>query len=197
MSNAAPGFCPGDSTIQCCVTPATTPPDNECSDPKPNTCSFYANCLESRFHCGASGYPIGYGLNYCNKFTAASSKMTSAGQSWVTKTMLCLQRSLVIYGDGSQTTTCDALRTFAFDTHPDCYVKSGVCTLPPSDWEVIVTTVSFKELFSSLEALKATLQTVDGCVDFYLWLIKKAILKVVDGVVDVAKDVWEAITSWF
>lgn len=36
---------------------------NECSDPKPNTCNFYSDCLESRFHCGSSGYPIGYGLN--------------------------------------------------------------------------------------------------------------------------------------
>jgi hypothetical protein len=122
--------------------------------------------------------------------------MSPAGQAWVTNTMLCLQRDLVVYGDGSQSISCPDLRTFAFNTHPDCYVKSGVCTLPPSDWEIIISTVSFKELFSSLDALKATLQTVKGCADFYVWLIDRAILKVVDGVVDIAKDVWHAITSW-
>src|SRR5437660_11912620 len=79
-------------------------PTNECFDPVPNTCSFYSDCLESRLNCGPSGYPIGYGLNYCNKFSAARSKMSAAGQTWVTNTMLCLQRDLVIYGDGSQTT---------------------------------------------------------------------------------------------
>jgi hypothetical protein len=118
--------------------------------------------------------------------------MTAAGQTWITNTMLCLQRDLVIYGNGSQTTTCSALKLYAFGTHSDCYVRSGVCTLSPTDWETIVKTVSLKELFSSLDALKATLQTFNGCVGFYLWLIDKTILKVVDRIVDV---VWQAVTN--
>ncbi|KAH0545475.1 hypothetical protein FGG08_000476 [Glutinoglossum americanum] len=175
-SNFSGNYCPGGDTIQCCVEPKTTPTDNECSDPKPNTCSFYPNCLESRFQCGSSGYPLSYGLNYCDKFTAARSSMSPSGQQWVTATMLCLQRALVIYGDGSQSTTCPALREYAFATHPGCYVQSGVCALPPSDWEDIISTVSFGELFSSFDALKATLKTVGGCVEFYLWLVEREVL---------------------
>jgi hypothetical protein len=153
-------------------------PTDECSDPVPNTCSFYPDCLESRFHCGPSGYPIGYGLNYCDKFSAARSKMSAAGQTWVTNTMLCLQRDLVIYGDGSQTTTCSALKDYAFGTHPDCYVKSGVCLLPPTDWKIITDTVGFNQLFDDADAIKATLLAAVECADFYLWIISMGLLLV-------------------
>jgi hypothetical protein len=94
--------------------------------------------------------------------------------------MLCLQRELVVYGDGSQTTTCGALKVYAFGTHPNCYVKSGVCTLPPTDWEIVIKTVRIKELFNSLDAFKATLETVTGCAGLYLWLVEKAILSALD-----------------
>jgi len=124
---------------------------SECSDPVPNTCSFYSNCLEQHLHCGPSGYPIGYGLKYCSKFTAARSQMSAAGKTWVTNTMLCLQRDLVMYGDGRQTTTCSALDNYAFGTHPDCYVKSGLCTLPPTDWWTI--TIQLASLHFSIGSI--------------------------------------------
>ena len=73
--------------------------------------------------------------------------MSAAGQAWVTNTMLCLQSDLVVYGDGLQTTTCSALKTYAFATHADCYVKSGICTLSPTDWAKIIKTVSTTKLF--------------------------------------------------
>jgi hypothetical protein len=164
-----------DNNIQRSILPRTTSVTNECSDPKPNSCNFYSDCLEARLHCGPSGYPIGYGLYYCEKFSALRSQMSAAGQAWVTNTMLCLQSNLVAYGDGSQTTTCSALKVYAFGTHADCYVKNGICTLPPTDWVKIIKTVSITELFSSLDALKATLQAVKGCVGFYVWLIGNAI----------------------
>ncbi|EEP76763.1 predicted protein [Uncinocarpus reesii 1704] len=52
------------------------------------------------------------------------------------------------------------------------WARSGVCELPPPDWIIIVSTVGLKELFGSKEALIAVLETADGCMDFYLWLIK-------------------------
>ena len=124
--------------------------------------------------------------------------MSAAGKAWVTNTMLCLQGALVPFGTaGTESTTCPNLKTFAFGTHPSCYVQSGVCKLPPSDWVVIVGTVSLKELFGSLDALKATFKTAKGCAEFYAWLIKQGIITVVDDVVDAAKDVWDKVTSWF
>jgi hypothetical protein len=165
--------------IQGGILPRTASATDECSDPKPNSCSFYPDCLEARLHCGPSGYPIGYGLYYCEKFSALRSQMSAAGQAWVTNTMLCLQSDLVVYGDGLQTTTCSAIKAYAFGTHADCYVKSGICTLSPTDWAKIIKTVSITELFSSLDALKATLQAVKGCLGFYVWLVGRTISKIV------------------
>ena len=31
-------------------------------------CSFYPQCVESRFPCGSNGYALGYGNKYCNIF---------------------------------------------------------------------------------------------------------------------------------
>lgn len=172
-----------------------------CTDPAPNSCSFYPHCLEERYSCESDGYPIGYGLHYCNAFTGAKSQMSSEGQAWVTNTMLCLQRALVPYAKGQKSTSCDKLKEYAFGTHPECYVNSGVCSLPLDDWSVIVNTVSFTELFSSWDAFKATLQTAGGCTEFYTWLIKNKVVNVVEdtgeAIGDAGEAAWDWATSWF
>ncbi|KAM5437774.1 hypothetical protein MferCBS31731_005278 [Microsporum ferrugineum] len=160
-------------TSRCCVTHITPAKRNdECASPAKDTCSFYENCLEAKVPCGPDGYALAYGDHYCNKFSEASHDLSEKGQAWVTETMLCLQQKLVPFGTGQEQTTCPAIREFAFATHPDCYIKGGVCLLPPTDWVVIVGTVGLLELFDSVDALVATLKTVGGCLEFYLWLIK-------------------------
>ncbi|KAL4895256.1 hypothetical protein BDV59DRAFT_173550 [Aspergillus ambiguus] len=179
-----------------------------CTNPRPNSCTFYSSCLEGQFHCGSDGYPIGYGLHYCKAFTDTTSELSTDGQAWVTKTMLCLQRALVPYGTGTKSTTCSGLKEYAFGTHPGCYVDSGVCALPPTDWAIIVDTVSLPELFGSWDALKATFQTAGGCTEFYAWLIQQGIVKVaeqtgeaiedaMDTVRDAGESAWDWATSWF
>lgn len=101
------------------------------------------------------------------------------------------------YALGEKSATCSKLKEFAFGTHPGCYVSSGVCALPPKDWEVLISTVSLKELFGSVDALKATLQTAGNCVEFYEWLIERGIVKVIDKVEDKAKSIWKKISDWF
>src|SRR5438045_31012 len=49
--------CPGDNSIKCCMPSASA--INPSSEPQPNTCSFYPNCLEAHAKCGPSGYPLG------------------------------------------------------------------------------------------------------------------------------------------
>lgn len=79
-----------------------------CTDPQRDNCSFYPVCVESRYHCGPSGYPIGYGLRYCEKFREERDKLSAEGQDWMLNTMLCLQRKLIPYAvGGSQNTTCE------------------------------------------------------------------------------------------
>jgi hypothetical protein len=120
--------------------------------------------------------------------------------------MLCLQKALVPYATGAKKGTCAQVKSFAFGTHPNCYVKSGVCILGKSDWQVIVSTVGIGELFSSKDAFIATLKTVKGCKDFYIWLIKKGLVKMAKAIWDVTKDlgnwlkdkgkdIWDGITG--
>lgn len=110
--------------------------------------------------------------------------------------MLCLQTFLVPYAT-KETVSCGDLKDDAFGSHPDCYVNSGVCKLPPSDWEKIIETVSLKDLFGSVDALKAILETAEGCAEFYAWLIEQGVITVVHEVEDEAKDIWHKVTSWF
>ncbi|KAJ5811892.1 hypothetical protein N7474_008193 [Penicillium riverlandense] len=146
--------------------------DTSCSHPRPNTCTFYSNCLEKQEQCGSNGYPIGYGLHYCSLFTKVRSEMSESGQTWITNTMLCLQRDLIPYGTGAKSATCADLKKIAFGTHPRCYVGQGICKLPPSDWVTIVNTISLRVLFGSWDSLKQVLETAGDCAEFYSWLIE-------------------------
>ncbi|CAG8617271.1 20530_t:CDS:2 [Racocetra persica] len=78
---------------------------------------------------------------------------------WVTffarvdKTKLCLQTSLVsLYENDSS--TCSEIRDKALGSHANCYVESGVCVLPPSDWVSIFKTIDFRDLFGTLPPVK-------------------------------------------
>jgi hypothetical protein len=151
---------------------------SECLDPQPNDCNFYAQCIESRYHCGPTGYPIGYGQYYCNKFVMDASLLSSKGQTWMTNVMLCLQQDLVPYALGAAQgfSDCQALQDFAFSTHPTCYVDSGLCALPVTDWEAIVEKiVGVTTLFDSWDAFKATVEAAGGCAEFYAWLVEHVI----------------------
>lgn len=200
-SSIKSGFCPGDNSVQCCVKNAPAPPTipapkPECVHPPRDSCDFYSDCLEDKYHCGPDGYPIGYGLKFCNIFGAAKPRFTAQGQKWVSDTMLCLQTALVPYAT-DQTTSCANLKTFAFGTHPRCYVDSGYCDLAKEDLKVIQSLVDPKELFSSLDSIKAVLQTAIECTAVYQWWIDNRVVRVVGNVGGKAGDVWRKVTSWF
>jgi hypothetical protein len=148
-----------------------------CSNPVRGQCSFYEDCLETHYHCGVDGYPLGYGKKYCNKFNAARDKFSQNGQIWMLDTMECLQRVLVPEATGPEETgkqgrlPCDELRKKAFDSHAECYVENGVCTLSVRDWKEIVEVVDLKTLFGSWEASKEVLEAAAGCLELYAFLL--------------------------
>ncbi|KAF7984006.1 hypothetical protein HWV62_17494 [Athelia sp. TMB] len=153
------------------VGPPSTAP--ECISPPLDSCTFYADCLESRYHCGPTGYPIGYGQHFCTQFVANESLLDPAGQTWMVNTMHCLQLALVGDAIDANATTCSALETQAFGTHAGCYVSNGLCTLGIHDWEAIIEIVDIKTLFESWDAFKATLEAAGDCAAFIAWLIIK------------------------
>jgi hypothetical protein len=91
--------------------------------------------------------------------------------------MHCLQESLVpdAVGASNATTTCADLEDKAFGTHANCYVSSGVCTLPPSDWRAVLEIVDLKTLFDSWDAFKATLMAGTECLELEAFLVEQNI----------------------
>lgn len=118
--------------------------------------------------CGRVPYQLRFPL--CTKFAEAKSELSTSGQAWISDTMLCLQRALVpeAIGAPGAVTTCADLKTKAFATHADCYVQSGLCSLPISDWEkVSVDIVGPGTLVESFDALKATFSVGLQCTKFF------------------------------
>ena len=150
-----------------------------CTSPPRGSCSFYQACLESRYHCGSSGYPLGLGRKYCLAFSANLDKFSPRGQEWVLDTMQCLQRALVPEAEGApqaaNIATCAELENYAFSTHPACYIDNGLCQLPVSDWEELVRIVGMKTAFGSWEAIKAEAKVGVGCGELYLFLLSQGL----------------------
>ena len=140
-------------------------------------CTFYANCLESRYQCGPEGYPIGYGQHYCQKFSDNRSKFDAQGQQWMIDTMHCLQAGLV--GEAVDTdpaaTTCDALKDAAFASHAPCYTSNGFCSLGVQVWETVLEIVNITTLFSNWDAFKATIETAGDCRAFYAYMVERGL----------------------
>jgi len=147
--------------------------DPNCSNPPRDNCSFYSTCLESRYHCGPEGYPIGYGQHYCQKFSDERSKLDAKGVTWMLDTMQCLQRFLVPEATAAAdaATTCDALEMKAFESHSGCYVDNGLCSLGPMDWAAIGDIVGVTTLFQSKDAFLATLATGEDCLEAYAYFL--------------------------
>lgn len=148
----------------------------ECySPPLPNSdCGFYVDCLEQYFPCGSSGYAIGYGFKYCQRFTSETTSqcMDSAGHDWVNSTLTCLEQALVpIIESEINDISCQSIKLDAFDSHPICYTGGGgsiptsssICFLPPSDVKCILSTIDNEDLFSPL-GLKEDIETARICI---------------------------------
>lgn len=136
-------------------------------------CQFYSQCLEPKFHCGASGYPLGYGYRYCSKFLNYLDYFTESGQKWVKKVLVCLKKSLNKPFDN-----CANLLNTAFDSHPECYVQSGLCELFQESIEKVTQNLiglynvyEVKD-FQSLSTLNQVFITAKRCGGNYYEQIK-------------------------
>jgi len=165
--------CTENGTGTVCRGSESTSSTDLCSDPPRGQCGFYRNCLESRFHCGAKGYPLGYGEKYCEKFAAAQDNFSPAGQKWMLDTMQCLQRVLISDAVShtpeditvSTDRRCNELKEKAFASHSTCYIENGLCTLTVRDWIHIVKVIGLETLFDSWDAVKETLEAAEGCLE--------------------------------
>lgn len=77
--------------------------------------------------------------------------MSAEGKEWMLDTKVWSQTALVPYAATNSTTMCDELE-HAAATHPACYVNSGFCSVPPTDWLATVDIVDLKMLFGCWNA---------------------------------------------
>ena len=148
----------------------------DCVNPPRDSCAFYADCLESRYHCGPDRYPIGYGQKFCEKFVDNQGELSARGKTWMLDVMQCLQTTLVPEATGGGAgVTCDSIEKKAFASHAPCYVESGLCWLPPTDWLAIVDIVGIDTLLGSKDALMESLEAGGGCLAAYSFFLKHLI----------------------
>lgn len=124
-----------------------------------DNCYFYSKCLEAKNPCGPEGYPLGFGLKYCQIFNKI--ELTVKGGKWFTDTMGCLQDVLVPFAENK--TPCDTIKKEAFKSHVKCYLVSGFCDLPFSDQAKIAAT-NLCDTVSSMAAVEHAATTLMKCL---------------------------------
>jgi hypothetical protein len=143
-----------------------------CEAPRPQNCSFYSACVETRTSCGESGYALGYGEKYCTAFKNIDG-LTAKGIAWRDSVMHCLQEELVDYTQPSSNATCDQIIDAAFASHPVCYTlpENSICFLPPSDTLAVLGTIGGSELLTarSRTQILATIGTCIGQIGHWLF----------------------------
>jgi hypothetical protein len=151
------------ASTPCAANGPIYPTQASCDAPVERTCAFYSACLEAAAPCGASGYALGYGEKYCSRYDVDDG-FSPEGIVWRNAVLHCLQEALVPELPHASTMTCNAITTFAFDSHPRCYTEGpSICFLPPSDLANVIGVIDGKDLLS-LRSAKQIATVAATCV---------------------------------
>jgi hypothetical protein len=100
-------------------------------------------------------YYMGYGNKYAEKFASLGPKdLSPEGLKWRDRTLKALQDAMETKRMEDPAAFAqlerdpEAFRKFAYDTHADAYVKSGLFELPAQDLVKIASTPEFRDLLN-------------------------------------------------
>ncbi len=100
-------------------------------------------------------YYLNYGQKYLEKFSALGSKdLSPAGLAWRDRTLKALQEAIEMKRAEDPAAFAqlerdpEAFKKFAYDTHADAYVNSGLLKLPAQDLVKIATTPELRDLLT-------------------------------------------------
>lgn len=100
-------------------------------------------------------YYLNYGQKYCDRFSSLTSKdLSPQGLAWRDRTLKALQEGMEAKrredpaGFAQLERDPEAFKKFAYGTHPDAYVNSGLYHLPVQDLVKIGSTPDLKDLFT-------------------------------------------------
>ncbi len=159
-------------------------PDS-CQREDEHPCYMYdcaENEVQSRGFCqeGEPHYFSDYGLKYCRKFsTVTRPKLTEEGQAWLDRALVCLKDAIFDHCKDGGCDSCTKIDSLAFRSHAPCYINSGLCSLPLSDWKKITMTVETRDLVSRASR-RQILQAGSLCVSQFV----SGCVKCVKGVCD-------------
>lgn len=139
-----------------------------CEQPVENDCFFYVECLEEKFECGYTGYPVSYGFKFCRKFQKAK-RFSPRGKAWITSTMLCLQKALVPFANDSYPVNekaCGAVEDWGFSTHSACYTEheNSFCFLGPLDLMNAINVIGPGALVGNPKARRQVKEVMGICL---------------------------------
>ena len=102
-------------------------------------CQYYS-CLEEKAQCGEEGYLLNFVGKYCERFTQVTyPRLSEFGKVWLEGVRECLIYNMEEeYYEGE---SCESIKDRGIEDHIECYVGTGICSLPVSDWLSILSTI--------------------------------------------------------
>jgi hypothetical protein len=94
------------------------------------TCEYYL-CREQNKTCGAEGYFLGFGYQYCSdSLKRLINEVSPVGKKWLQTTATCLHQQMEEVKDKN---SCDEIKKQAIKSHDKCYSEVSFCSLKFSD----------------------------------------------------------------
>jgi hypothetical protein len=136
-------------------------------------CNFYAECLEKSRPCANTehSYAIDYAEKYCKRYESDYEKFSLVGKKWVDSVRMCLQKAVYIYSQPyASNIECKLLKTYAFNSHVDCYLKPDQsdrsiswCNLKARDHYLVVKTVWQAAFYEFSSTTSSFIKILKGC----------------------------------
>ncbi|OWF52565.1 uncharacterized protein LOC110447600 [Mizuhopecten yessoensis] len=143
-----------------------------CFSPDGQTCSWYRECLEERYHCEGTdaAYAISYAEKFCDLYSNHYRSFSVDGQQWIDAVRKCLQVGLVPVLRPWVSATCSEIKNRAFASHTNCYTgpSSGIsfCSLSLGDRWKVFWTIKSAFIGSFVETLKGIWDTMYKCLRY-------------------------------
>ncbi|KAH7711020.1 Protein W01A8.8 [Aphelenchoides avenae] len=124
------------------------PVGDKCEQPC-DGCNAY-KCIEDKERCGPKGYPLAFGLKYCNRFFEPDvyNRYDKPGQAFIRCTKDCLIGVLQNWTTKCSNIPCDVLEGAAFTSHVDCYLSCGFCDICANNKAALWHTYDLKDFIS-------------------------------------------------
>lgn len=100
-------------------------------------CEWYLSCIEKNYPCNNTDYAYAtdFVYKYCSKFMTDIAEFSEQGQAWLNRVKPCLEdRLATALLQMKEKPTCKQISDIGFGSHPGCYVETGFCKIPFSDW---------------------------------------------------------------